>query len=101
MLFDQHDVRWIPPGASREQATSPLSTTARGVSYSSIIEIETPMDEDGEYILDDEGRFGPYELAWEYTAETQEGLLLQFYFRGKAIAQRQHVYLRGSNRTLL
>ena len=30
------------------------------------------MDEDGAYVLDDEGRFGPYELAWEYTAENKE-----------------------------
>ena len=30
------------------------------------------MDGAGEYFLDDEGRFGPYELAWEYTAENKK-----------------------------
>jgi hypothetical protein len=71
MLFDQHDVRWIPPGFPGAGHITAFNN-GRGRDYSTVIEIETPMDEDGEYILDDEGRFGPYELAWEYTAETKE-----------------------------
>ena len=71
MLFDQHDVRWIPsglPGAGHITAFN----NGQGREYSSIIEIETPRDESGDYVLDDQGRFGPYELVWEYTAENKK-----------------------------
>ncbi len=71
MLFDQHDVRWIPqgcPGAGHITAFN----NGQGREYSSIIEIEPPMDADGAYVLDDEGRFGPYQLFWEYTAENKK-----------------------------
>lgn len=71
LLFDQHDVRWIPPGLPGAGHITAFNN-GRGRDYSSIIEIETPMDKDDEYILDDEGRFGPNELAWEYTAENKE-----------------------------
>jgi hypothetical protein len=66
-LFDQHDVRWIPrglPGAGHLMAFN----NGQGRGYSSIVEIELPRDADGSYILDDEGRFGPKDLTWEYTA---------------------------------
>ena len=71
MLFDQHDVRWIPaglPGAGHITAFN----NGSGREYSSIIEIEPPIDGAGEYDLNDEGRFGPYELVWEYTAENKK-----------------------------
>ena len=77
MLFDQHDVRWIPagyPGAGHITAFN----NGQGREYSSVIEIETPLDDDGDYILDDEGRFGPYELAWEYTAENKKDFYSSF-----------------------
>jgi hypothetical protein len=44
----------------------------QGREYSSIIEIESPLDTAGEYVLDDEGRFGPRELTWEYVAENKK-----------------------------
>jgi hypothetical protein len=70
-LFDQHDVRWIPrglPGAGHLTAFN----NGQGRGYSSIVEIEPPRDADGSYILDDEGRFGPGDLAWEYAAENKK-----------------------------
>ena len=76
-LFDQHDVRWIPsrvPGAGHITAFN----NGQGRKYSSIIEIETPLDENGEYFLDDQGRFGPYELSWEYAAENQKDFYSHF-----------------------
>jgi hypothetical protein len=69
-LFDQHDVRWIPrghPGAGHLMAFN----NGPGREYSSIIEIQAPMNADGEYILNDDGTYGPEELAWEYTADPQ------------------------------
>ena len=77
ILFDQHDVRWISQGAPGAGHITAFNN-GQGREYSSIIEIETPMDEDGEYILDDEGRFGPYEFAWEYTAENKKDFYSHF-----------------------
>lgn len=77
MLFDQHDVRWIPPGYPGEGHVMSFNN-GKGREYSSIIEIEPPIDEDGSYILDDEGRYGPYELAWEYTAENPKDFYSSF-----------------------
>ena len=76
-LFDQHDVRWIPtgfPGAGNITAFN----NGHGREYSSIIEIQPPMDEDGDYILDDEGRYGPNDLTWEYTAENKKDFYSSF-----------------------
>jgi hypothetical protein len=71
MLFDQHDVRWIRPGLPGSGHLMAFNNGS-GRQYSSIIEIEPPLDGEGGYTLDDEGRYGPYELAWEYTAENKE-----------------------------
>jgi hypothetical protein len=71
MLFDQHDVRWIPPGLPGAGNITAFNNGS-GREFSSVIEIEPPMDGDGSYILDDEGRYGPYQLAWEYTADNKK-----------------------------
>jgi hypothetical protein len=77
MLFDQHDVRWIPPGVPGAGHITAFNN-GPGREYSSIIEIETPIDSDGGYSLDDEGRFGPYQFAWEYTAENKKDFYSSF-----------------------
>ncbi len=76
-LFDQHDVRWIPPGFPGVGHITAFNN-GPGRNYSSIVEIEPPIDGDGHYILDDEGRFGPEELAWQYTAENKEDFYSSF-----------------------
>ena len=76
-LFDQHDVRWVPsgfPGAGNLTAFN----NGQGREYSSIVEITPPLDDDGQYLLDDEGRFGPYQLAWEYTAQEPKDFYSSF-----------------------
>lgn len=67
-LFDQHDVRWIPaghPGAGHLMAFN----NGSGRKYSSVVEIEPPMGEDQEYILNDDGVYGPEEPVWEYAED--------------------------------
>lgn len=76
-LFDQHDVRWIPPGMPGAGHITAFNN-GQGREYSSIIEIEPPLDKDGAYVLNDDGRFGPDQLAWEYSAETKKDFYSSF-----------------------
>lgn len=72
-LFAQHDVRWIPagmPGAGH------LMVFNNGVGrpdgpYSSVIEIETPIDSSGRYKLQRGRAYGPDKPCWEYAAENK------------------------------
>lgn len=76
-LFDQHDVRWISkglPGAGNITAFN----NGQGREYSSIIEITPPLELDGNYTLDDEGRYGPKDFTWEYTAENKNDFYSSF-----------------------
>lgn len=94
-LFGQHDVKWIPKGfpgegrllvynndiknpdsklpsmwAALSSATSPDVNVSIGDvgNYSSVYEWEVPADENGNYILSEDGRFGPAEPDWGYVA---------------------------------
>ena len=40
-----------------------------------------PMNEDGSYILSEDGPYGPTELAWEY-APTDEDIFLSWFISG-------------------
>lgn len=77
MLFDQHDVRWIPPGFPGAGHLTAFNNGS-GREYSSIPEVAPPFDREDGYLLDDEGRFGPYELEWEYTAEEKTDFYSSF-----------------------
>jgi hypothetical protein len=68
-LFYQHDVRWIPAGT---QGVGRLMIFNNGDgrqdgSYSSIDEIDPPLDANGRYRLADGAPFGPSELAASYS----------------------------------
>lgn len=77
ILFDQHDVRWILPGHPGAGHITAFNN-GQGRDYSSVVEIAPPIDQDGEYILNDEGRFGPDALTWEYTAEPKKDFYSSF-----------------------
>lgn len=92
-LFGQHDVKWIEegkPGAGNlivfnndvmsPESKFPNAFAAMGAretiniaigdlsNYSSVLEIEPTVDENGAYILEEGGSFGPDEPSWMYTA---------------------------------
>lgn len=95
-LFDQHDVRWIAqgfPGAGHITAFN----NGHGREYSSIVEIEPPMDKDGDYILDDEGRYGPEEMTWEYTAEPKEEFYSSFISGSARLANGNTYICEGAS----
>ena len=65
--YQQHDVEWIKPGYPGE---GHLSCFNNGVSlnYSSIDEITTPVDVNGNYALVSGSAYGPSNFTWTYTA---------------------------------
>ncbi len=94
-LYFQHDAKWIPegyPGAGHitvynndiPDPKSKFASVWQGLgttgppdfaikvgdvgNYSQVVELEPAADADGTYILDTDGKFGPDEPVWSYTA---------------------------------
>ena len=72
-LFYQHDVRWVPegyPGSGHLMLYNNdiPSTRKDSLHYSAIYELAPGVDEDGNYVLPDTGRFGAEDPIWVYVA---------------------------------
>lgn len=71
-LFHQHDVRWIEkgkPGAGNLTIyNNDIPGRPDSMNYSAIYEIITPVDENGQYTIEEDKPFGPEGAAWVYTA---------------------------------
>lgn len=79
-LFGQHDVHWIDeglPGAGHIMAFNNGLGRPEG-AYSSMDEIDPPVDEDGHYELRAGEAFGPAGTAWTYTADPPESMYGSF-----------------------
>jgi len=66
ILGDQHSVNWIPegyPGAGNLI----LFNNSHDGSNSAVLEFITPLDENGEYFIDEGAPFGPESWEWIYT----------------------------------
>ncbi|XOV93583.1 MAG: aryl-sulfate sulfotransferase [Bacteroidota bacterium] len=72
MLFGQHDVRWIPkelPGGGHLTVfNNNVPMGPDSLNYSAVYEIDPPMDDSGNYVLSQNGRFGPESPSWVYVA---------------------------------
>ncbi len=71
-LLYQHDVRWIEPGKPGAGRLTVFNNNAPNlpdsVSYSTVLEIETPLQADGTYRQEPDGHFGPDAPSWRYMA---------------------------------
>ena len=69
-LYTQHDARWIESGLPGENDIIIFNNgQARpGGNYSTVDEISTPLDLNGNYYIEPSGTFGPTDLIWNYTA---------------------------------
>jgi hypothetical protein len=66
-LSGQHDAQWIAPGLPGAGRILVFNNgTSRG--WSSVDEIETPIDSSGNYVLAPGSAYGPDTLAWTYSA---------------------------------
>ena len=70
-LFHQHDARWVESGYPGEGHIT-IFNNGNGRpdgNYSSIEEIEVPVDNNGSYYLEPGLSYGPEEPVWRYVAE--------------------------------
>jgi hypothetical protein len=75
-LFFQHDAKWIPSGYPNEGA---ISIFNNGVgqpqgNYASIVVINPPLDNEGEYLLEGLNSYGPEDVSWLFTNDPPENL---------------------------
>jgi hypothetical protein len=81
-LFNQHDVQWIRPGLPGAGNILIFNNgDGKLRPHSSVVEIAPAMNEDGSYVLGDDGAYGPTELAWEY-APTDETIFFSWFISG-------------------
>jgi hypothetical protein len=73
-LFRQHDARWIEPGLPGEGNILIFNNGGGRPdgNYSSVEEIEPPVDSEGYYFLEPGSAYGPEEPVWIFMAENQE-----------------------------
>ena len=78
-LFGQHDVRWIEPGKPGAGNLTLFNNhppgdfdfnerNADSLNYSTVLEITTPIEENGNYTMIDGQSFGPEQPTWSYIA---------------------------------
>jgi hypothetical protein len=85
-LFGQHDVHWIKAGlegAGDLLIFNNQCKTPEGLSYSSVLEITTPLNPDGSYYMTG-STYGPDEPVWQYEADPPE----DFFSMNMSSAQR-------------
>lgn len=68
-LFSQHNAHWIPPGLSGAGHLLVFNNGGRrpGGDYSSVDELELPVDEQGKYQRAEGSAFGPKQALWSYS----------------------------------
>jgi hypothetical protein len=76
-LFYQHQVLWIPDGRPNAGNLTVFNNgDDRG--WSSVMEIEPPLEADGSYTLAEGEPWGPREPRWTYTAPERESFFAPF-----------------------
>ena len=81
-LFSQHDVQWIRPGLPGAGNILIFNNGDEQLRpHTSVVEIAPLMNEDGSYVLGEDGAYGPTELAWEY-APTDEDIFFSWFISG-------------------
>ncbi len=82
-LFSQHNAHWIPPGvpgAGHVMVFNNGNGRPDG-NYSSVDELALPIDSDGRYAHDPNGKPEPARLIWSYTAP-KKGDFYSFFISG-------------------
>ena len=68
ILGDQHSVNWIPEGYPGAGNLILFNNTHDG-SDSAVLEFSPPMDENGEYLINENEPFGPESWEWIYMGD--------------------------------
>lgn len=79
-LFFQHDAQWIEPGLPGEGNILIFNNGEESANraYSSVDELQPPLDADGSYFREPASAFGPEQLVWSYYAENKTDFFSPF-----------------------
>ena len=72
ILASQHSVNWIPngyPGSDNLILFNNFHQNDQHQSYSAVLELTPPVDNEGNYTISDNDFFGPDTLEWEFVSE--------------------------------
>jgi hypothetical protein len=100
-LFFQHNVQWIAPGLSGEGHLLVFNNgrdRADG-SYSTVDEIITPHDGDGNYHLEPGKAFGPDKPHWTYKAPNPEDFYSSYISGAQRLPNGNTFICSGANGT--
>lgn len=96
-LFRQHCVEWIPngyPGAGNILIFN-NGNNRPGGSYTSIDEIEPPIDMNGDYILTPGTAYGPANLTWTYSAPNPTDFFASFISGARRLPNGNTIICNG------
>jgi hypothetical protein len=101
-LFGQHDAQWIPkgyPGAGNILIFNNGSGRPGGL-YSSVDEIEPPLDATGKYTRKPGLPFGPEKPKWSYTAERKSDFFAMLISGAHRLPNGNTLICSGTNSTV-
>jgi hypothetical protein len=101
-LFAQHNANWIRPGLKGAGHMLVFNNGARRPdgSYSSVDEIELPVDEHGHYSLEPGKAFGPKNAIWSYSAPKKTDFFATFISGTHRLPNGNTMICSGPNGTL-
>lgn len=101
-LFAQHNAHWIPeglPGAGHVLIFNNGSKRPDG-DYSSVDEIVLPLDGARRYVRAENGRFGPEEAIWSYSAPRKSDFYSFFISGAHRLPNGNTLICSGANGTV-
>jgi hypothetical protein len=101
-LFAQHNVNWIGPGLPGAGRMLVFNNGARRPdgNYSSIDEIELPVDSQGHYAIEPGKAFGPKKATWSYSAPKKTDFFATFISGTHRLPNGNTMICSGPNGTL-
>jgi hypothetical protein len=101
-LFSQHNAHWIPNGLAGAGHILLFNNGPErpGGSYSSVDELELPVDSQGHYVFKPGAAFGPEQPVWSYTAPKKDDFFSSFISGAQRLANGNTLICSGANGTV-
>ncbi len=103
-LFHQHDPQWIPAGFSGEGHITIFNNGVErsgGENYSTVVEIETPLQADGTYKREDGKPFLPLDPCWQYNPSKEARFFANFISGAHRLANGNTLICSGPDGRVL
>ena len=98
-LFGQHDPKWIRPGMPGYPGITIFNNGngRPGTDYTSIDQINPPIDRNGDYSISGDDPFGPISLTWSYTAPNPTSFYSSFISGAERLANGNTLICSGAD----